>query len=180
MKIREQERARAVGMSLAVDPPEARREPLEFPPFEAQLWEEEEAHFHRVVLTPSIDLLEGRVHVRAVALEKDGMANSAPDPRCPGPGTEPAGLDDVDHVARMEPYGLAGPDRELRTALRHCATFNVVIPDTPDSVAVMLHEPAPTPVASPFDPVALEIVATLVSVDDHVASWVMSCVVLSE
>ena len=59
-------------------------------------------------------------------------------------------------------------------------TVSVVEPKTPPDVAVICVVPAATPVASPLEPAAFEIVATDPSLDDHVTESVKSCVLPSE
>jgi hypothetical protein len=58
-------------------------------------------------------------------------------------------------------------------------TVNIVDPDMLPDIAMIVAEPAAAPVANPFEPAALLIVAAAVS-ELHVAAAVKSCVVLSE
>lgn len=55
-----------------------------------------------------------------------------------------------------------------------------VLPETPVKVAVIVVEPRVTLVARPFEPPALEIVATPVADDAQVTEVVMSAFVASE
>jgi hypothetical protein len=59
-------------------------------------------------------------------------------------------------------------------------TVKVVLPDTAPDVAVIELLPAVSPLAKPFEPAALLIVATVVLAEDHVTAVVMFCVELSE
>jgi hypothetical protein len=61
-----------------------------------------------------------------------------------------------------------------------CVTVSVVEPEMPPKTALIIVEPSLTDVASPFDPVALLIVATPVFEELQVTDEEISCVVLSE
>jgi hypothetical protein len=58
-------------------------------------------------------------------------------------------------------------------------TVRPVAPEALPAVAVMVAEPTPAPVAKPWEPVVLEIVANEGADDDHVTEVVMSLKVLS-
>jgi hypothetical protein len=59
-------------------------------------------------------------------------------------------------------------------------TVSVVLPDIPPSVALIVLVPTLTELASPFEPAALLIVATVSADEDQVTADVRSCVELSE
>jgi hypothetical protein len=59
-------------------------------------------------------------------------------------------------------------------------TVSVVLPDTPRSVALIVLVPTPTELASPYEPAALLIVATVGDDEDQVTADVRFCVELSE
>src|SRR6202051_532695 len=74
--------------------------------------------------------------------------------------------------------GFAGVTAmETRAA---AVTVNVVVPETPLIVAVIVVGPAPTAVASPMVLAAVLMVATPVALDVQVTEEVMSCFELSE
>jgi hypothetical protein len=58
-------------------------------------------------------------------------------------------------------------------------TVSVAVSLTAPTAAVMTLVPMATPVASPFEPVALEIVAVAAVIDDHAAVSVRSCLLAS-
>jgi hypothetical protein len=59
-------------------------------------------------------------------------------------------------------------------------TVTPAVPEMLDKDALMVLAPVATPVASPWEPEALETVAVPVTDDDHVTESVMSCVVRLE
>jgi len=58
-------------------------------------------------------------------------------------------------------------------------TVSVAVPEMLSAVAIMLVDPAATPIANPLEPVVVPIVAMEVSDELQSADVVMSCVVLS-
>ena len=71
-------------------------------------------------------------------------------------------------------------DEELAAALASALDRIIALPDTGPSVALIVLMPWPTGLASPFEPAALLIVATVALEEDHVTTAVRFCVELSE